>query len=431
MDKRVESLELYNQTDDTEKSLLGCFLIDPDTVKELDNMKEVFYFRKHALIFRAMKALNKRGVGIDYLTLMDELKSNGNFNIIGGSAYLVELTEYVPTSAHFKEYYDILLGKFQSRIMSRILEDVDLNNPKFAHAELQRKIDVVQGYFPTESKEYVDPIFDSFKPFDWGTKEANKEVTSIGNRDYVVFTGEQNSGKTSFMMDMAEKNAKAGRKILFLSLEMNTNDIMSQKAIARAGITKQQYNSKEFSETQQELYFKRQAELYDNENLLIWGMEGADPTVDNIIKRYKQSGAELLVLDNFDKITREKSTSQNQAEADISSKLLEVTKNGMPIVLVHHMRKGDSSKRSIMDIKGSSKIIHDATIVVNGSRLSIPPSLSAEEVKAIPHSDRAVFFLSEWKARMFGTLGVAKTFFHKGTFLDKENWDRENPPLFG
>ena len=404
------------------RTVIGCLLVDESTHSFIGKMKQEVFSDRERKIFQAIHKLYKEDKGIDMITVSQE----------GIEALdLMDCTEHVINGRNVEDYYSNLVEAYQAACLPHVVRDVQMDSPSFAFAEIQRKLDVLQSFTLSESKEYVDPIFDSFKPFDWGTKEANKEVTSIGNRDYVVFTGEQNSGKTSFMMDMAEKNAKAGRKILFLSLEMNTNDIMSQKAIARAGITKQQYNSKEFSETQQELYFKRQAELYDNENLLIWGMEGADPTVDNIIKRYKQSGAELLVLDNFDKITREKSTSQNQAEADISSKLLEVTKNGMPIVLVHHMRKGDSSKRSIMDIKGSSKIIHDATIVVNGSRLSIPPSLSAEEVKAIPHSDRAVFFLSEWKARMFGTLGVAKTFFHKGTFLDKENWDRENPPLFG
>ena len=37
---------------------------------------------------------------VDLLTLSEELKKREEIDIIGGSAYLSELTNYVPTAAH-------------------------------------------------------------------------------------------------------------------------------------------------------------------------------------------------------------------------------------------------------------------------------------------------------------------------------------------
>ena len=47
-----------------------------------------------------MMRLYERHKPVDLLTLTDELKRKKELETIGGSAYLTELTTYVPTSAH-------------------------------------------------------------------------------------------------------------------------------------------------------------------------------------------------------------------------------------------------------------------------------------------------------------------------------------------
>ena len=59
-----------------------------------------FYTKQHATIFGAMMRLYEKHKPVDLLTLSDELKRKDELDIVGGSAYLSELTEYVPTAAH-------------------------------------------------------------------------------------------------------------------------------------------------------------------------------------------------------------------------------------------------------------------------------------------------------------------------------------------
>ncbi len=93
-----------------EKSLLGAILLSdtifPDvleTVKSTD-----FYSPNHAQIFLAMTNLYERNTPIDLLTLQDELKKLKKLKSVGGESYLVELSNFVPTSSHAKAYADIV-----------------------------------------------------------------------------------------------------------------------------------------------------------------------------------------------------------------------------------------------------------------------------------------------------------------------------------
>ena len=99
-DKTVGKLPPQNI--DAEKSLLGAVLIDEEVLADAtEHVKpQDFYDKNHALIFGAMVRLFEKHRPVDLLTLTDELKRKDELEVIGGSAFLTELTNYVPTAAH-------------------------------------------------------------------------------------------------------------------------------------------------------------------------------------------------------------------------------------------------------------------------------------------------------------------------------------------
>ena len=58
---------------------------------------EDFYSEVHRIIYGAMTRLYSRGEPIDQLTLTNELRSEGEFEKIGGRAYVFQIVESVPT----------------------------------------------------------------------------------------------------------------------------------------------------------------------------------------------------------------------------------------------------------------------------------------------------------------------------------------------
>ena len=108
--KEVPAGKVPPQNLDAEKSLLGAVLIDEETLADIAEhvAPKDFYDKRHAAIFGGMMRLYERHKPVDLLTLTDELKKKDELDAIGGSAYLTELTNYVPTAAHAEAYAELV-----------------------------------------------------------------------------------------------------------------------------------------------------------------------------------------------------------------------------------------------------------------------------------------------------------------------------------
>jgi len=93
--------------------LLGAILIDTDAIVKIADAITVqdFYDQRHARIYEALVALYEKRSSIDVLTLADHLRGTGFLDMVGGPAYLTELTNYVPTASHVEQYADIVAQK--------------------------------------------------------------------------------------------------------------------------------------------------------------------------------------------------------------------------------------------------------------------------------------------------------------------------------
>lgn len=96
---------------EAELAVLGSCLIDPDAIGKLIEMKlkpEHFYTEKHAWIYTCMLELHGQGTALDFVTVTDALERRKQLAEIGGVAYVMELNNAVPTSAHVVHYGEIV-----------------------------------------------------------------------------------------------------------------------------------------------------------------------------------------------------------------------------------------------------------------------------------------------------------------------------------
>ena len=114
------------QSLDAEMSLLGAVLIDEEVLADASEHvgAEDFYDKRHAMIFGAMMRLYERHKPVDLLTLTDELQKKDQLAEVGGSAYLTELTNYVPTAAHASSYAEIVAQKAVRRRLIKASADI-------------------------------------------------------------------------------------------------------------------------------------------------------------------------------------------------------------------------------------------------------------------------------------------------------------------
>ena len=242
-----------------EKSLLGAILLSEDVLPEVLTILKAsdFYEKSHRTIFEAIINLYDRHKPIDLLTLTAELKSLKKLKEVGGSLYLTELTNFVPTSSHAKAYAEIVrkmslrrnLIKAGTAISKKAYED-DADVDKLvgeAEKELFEVSDkiVKSDYVPMN--ELLVNAFDriemlqknkgALRGLKTGFRDLDKKTAGFQKGDLIIIGARPAMGKTTFAQNLAYNIATMNRKgVLFFSMEMAANEIVDRMISDVSGV---------------------------------------------------------------------------------------------------------------------------------------------------------------------------------------------------
>ena len=94
-----------------EQSVLGTIFLDPKRiVHAIDKLTvDDFFDMKHQLIYKAMIQVHQDNLSIDFTSVMSKLEQTQNLAQVGGLDYIIELSEFVPSAAHFDTHIDLVL----------------------------------------------------------------------------------------------------------------------------------------------------------------------------------------------------------------------------------------------------------------------------------------------------------------------------------
>jgi replicative DNA helicase len=98
------------QNPEAEEAVLGSLLMDPEaTGKVAAFLKaEDFYRERNGTIYTVVLELYDQHEPVDFLTISDELRRRGQYDEVGGLAYLSRLVSAVPTAIHVEHYGHIV-----------------------------------------------------------------------------------------------------------------------------------------------------------------------------------------------------------------------------------------------------------------------------------------------------------------------------------
>lgn len=102
---------------EAERMILGCTLLDNSVFEQAAHAldTEMFFLPSHRLVFSAMARLFTAGRGIDPVTLREELERVGEFDRVGGHAFIGSLFDGAPRFSNIEEYVRIVREKAQAR----------------------------------------------------------------------------------------------------------------------------------------------------------------------------------------------------------------------------------------------------------------------------------------------------------------------------
>lgn len=252
--------KLPPQNIDAEKSLLGALLIDKDSIVEIAEVLRPDHFyrsEQHGQIYNAIVQLFEKREPIDLVTVTEQLKSNGALDHVGGVAYLTELINMVPTSAHIESYARIikehavrrsLISQSTRFISDSYDESIDIN--QIIEGYEQTIFSISQAHIKRDFIQLKDALAQSFDRLDelqkssgklrgvpTGFRDLDSKLAGFQDSNLIIFAARPGQGKTSFVLNVAQHVAiNANMPVGIFSLEMSQEELVDRLLVAQADI---------------------------------------------------------------------------------------------------------------------------------------------------------------------------------------------------
>lgn len=248
------------QNIDAEVSLLGSLLLDEDAIITIADKvsAEDFYDKRHGTIYRSILKLFEQNKPVDLLTLSSTLKDSDELENVGGSSYLTELTNAVPTAAHAEEYADMVAEKAMRRKLIKASEDItnlsfgdntssvqeileQAEQRLFAVSQRTLKQDMVSiEQILAEGFDRLDELHKNkgkLRGLKTGWKDLDNMTAGLQRSDLIVLAARPAMGKTTLIGNLVQSVAMHEKQAaLFFSLEMSKDQLVDRMLAAESGV---------------------------------------------------------------------------------------------------------------------------------------------------------------------------------------------------
>ena len=379
---------------EAEQSVLGAALQDAKAAEMVAEMADdEFYEPEHRVIHATIRKMVKEHTPIDLVTAHKALKDQ-KLDAIIGPHYLAKLIQQTPTSANVKTYINIvreccsrrrlkaigqaLIGASMdgTRKVDEIREQAALTIRDVKAGEGARLISQEEAAVATfeklaehqkrEDQPETERIATGIKGIDKRTGGGliGSKLMMIGARPSV--------GKSIFALTMCLNAARNGKRVLFSTLEMESDEITERVFANESLVPLTEITSDEIAE---ESWLKLAESLPRVSMLPLYYCTDAD-TVEELRKAafsmYENGGIDLICVDYLQLMSGSKNRYGNRQEevADISRGLKKLARElKIPIIALSQLsrfEKRDKGRKAptMSDARESGAIEQDANIFI-------------------------------------------------------------------
>ena len=246
-------------SNEAEQSLLGALLLDKDAIVKVGDsvQPEDFYRDIHRMIYEAMLDLFRKREPIDFLSLATRLEERKELELIGGRAYLITLSNSVPTAANIAHYADIVVRKATLRRLISAATDIaglgfqeEEEVAQLLDSAEQRLFAISQKHSKQSFVPMSEVLESAFERIDelhrekgklrgiaTGYPELDSLLGGLQRSDLVVLAARPSVGKTSLAMDIARHAATRNKlPVGVISLEMSKEQLVDRLICSEANV---------------------------------------------------------------------------------------------------------------------------------------------------------------------------------------------------
>ena len=249
------------QAKELEEAVLGAIMLEKtafDTVIEILK-PECFYIDAHQRIYRAFKTLADKSMPIDLLTVVEELKTKEELDMVGGPYYITKLTNAVVSSANIETHARIVLQKFIQRELIRISGEIigdayeDSTDVFDLMDDAEGKIfEITNNFLKTDYQEMSSALAQAINRIDElrtktddisgvpsGFPSLDRVTFGWQKTDLIILAARPAVGKTAFALNLARNAALSPTKptpVALFSLEMSAAQLVQRILSAESEI---------------------------------------------------------------------------------------------------------------------------------------------------------------------------------------------------
>ncbi len=255
----MAELKLPPQNIQAEESLLGALLIDKDAIVAVAEILKPDFFYKdiHQFIYQSILELYSERSPIDIVTVSTQLKKNKHLKDTGGTPYLTQLAQAVPTAAHIRQYAKIVKDLYTKRrliSLSSTLSELAFDEGKLTEEILDSAESEIFSLSQTHvEKGFVhvkDILAESFDRLDelqknagglrgvpTGFADLDDTLSGMQKSNLLILAARPGVGKTAFSLNIAMQAAVTyKKKIAYFSLEMSKEELIDRLLVSQADI---------------------------------------------------------------------------------------------------------------------------------------------------------------------------------------------------
>ena len=380
---------------EAEVSVLGGLLIDAESVLKLEDMVDdsMFFREAHRVLFRSIRHLHEKRMGIDVVTVGDHLRTTGELDRAGGLEYLAELLDAVPTAANIQYHARIIRDKALLRRLvdasTRIIQDVyepgDRTVNELVDEAEARVFQVAQSHDRRGFVWIKDLLWEAFENIEHlqqtkggltgvptGFSRLDQMTTGLQKGDLVIVAARPAMGKTSLVLNIAQ-NAAIDHKVpvALFSLEMSKEQLVYRLLCSEARVDAQKLRTGRLSPSDYQRIGTAGAKL---NTAPIWIDDSPGGTVLDMrakARRLKsEAGLGLLVIDYLQLMAGTgKQESRQQEVSQISRGLKSLARElEVPVIALSQLSRGPEQRTDhrpqLSDLRDSGSIEQDADLVM-------------------------------------------------------------------
>lgn len=393
------------QARELEEAVLGAIMLEKHAFDiAYQHLKpEYFYVNGHQMIFTSMIALATQSQPIDILTVVEELRSREELDLVGGPYYVTKLTNAVVSSANIQFHALHIKERFIKREVIRICGEAinnaydDSSESHEVTAGLEIEFKKLSGHESINDIRHLNDILVEVfqdveenshrKEGEWlngvpsGFKELDRVTYGFQETDLIILAARPSKGKTATALQIAKNAARRLKELKrkktgvgILSIEMKDKQNGQRMLASEAKMYLSSIRGGRLNEEQKRYLYSEGIQKLSGLDIFI--CDKARPALQKVrttVRKMVEMGCGLIIIDYLQLINGvegETNVQNREREiANISSNLKGLAKElGVPIIalaqLSREIEKRSDGEPQLSDLRESGALEQDADLVM-------------------------------------------------------------------